>query len=176
METLGKRIKEIRKNNSITQTEFAKRMLVSASYISMVEADKEKPSDIFLKLMSLEFHISLEWIMDGKGNMIEREALYMNKYDETLLQDERTEFTINEERLFEILDLYSFQKNINIYGDQTDKIIEKVTNYIETLSIGSDEKLELCDSLESIESSAGRNAFNIGFKEGVRMFRTLMKL
>lgn len=65
---LGERIKEIRKECSITQNDFARRMLVSASYISKVESGKETPSDIFLKLMSLEFGISLDWIKTGKGS------------------------------------------------------------------------------------------------------------
>lgn len=66
--SLGERIREIRKDNRINQTEFAKRMLVSASYISKVEAGKEKPSDIFLKLMALEFNISLDWLLNGNGS------------------------------------------------------------------------------------------------------------
>lgn len=75
--SLGTRIKEIRNDNSITQGEFAKRMLVSASYISKVESGKEQPSDIFLKLMSLEFNISLDWLKSGKGE----KKIVVDQYD-----------------------------------------------------------------------------------------------
>lgn len=64
---LGERIREVRKDCSITQEKFAERMLVSASYISKIESGKEIPSDIFLKLMSLEFDVSLKWLRDGVG-------------------------------------------------------------------------------------------------------------
>lgn len=75
--SLGDRIKKIRKDCAITQNEFAERMLVSASYISKIEAGKEIPSDIFLKLMSLEFNISLDWIKTGEGS----DDILVDKYD-----------------------------------------------------------------------------------------------
>ena len=64
---LGERIRKVRKDCSITQGKFAERMLVSASYISKIESGKELPSDIFLKLMSLEFDVSLDWLRTGEG-------------------------------------------------------------------------------------------------------------
>lgn len=75
--SLGERIRKIRKDCALTQNEFAERMLVSASYISKIEAGKEIPSDIFLKLMSLEFNIALDWIKTGDG----AEDIFVDKYD-----------------------------------------------------------------------------------------------
>lgn len=69
MNTIGSRMKFIRKNEGLKQTDFANRVLVSASYISKVESDKETPSDIFTKLVALEFGISYEWLKDGVGNI-----------------------------------------------------------------------------------------------------------
>ena len=42
-------------------------MLVSASYISKVESGKEVPSEMFLKLVSLEFGASHDWLISGIG-------------------------------------------------------------------------------------------------------------
>ena len=69
MNTIGSRIKYLRKQIGLKQIDFANRVLVSASYISKVESDKELPSNIFTKLVALEFNISYEWLKDGIGDM-----------------------------------------------------------------------------------------------------------
>lgn len=69
MDTIGSRMKFIRKKANMKQVDFAKRVLVSASYISKVESGKEIPSDIFVKLVALEFDISYIWLKEGKGEI-----------------------------------------------------------------------------------------------------------
>lgn len=102
---LGERIKEIRKDNLLTQDEFAKRMLVSASYISKVESGKEKPSDIFLKLMSLEFNINLEWLIKGKGT-------------KDILNDQHDYFERNQDYTTDLeKDIVDFEKVISLLPD-----------------------------------------------------------
>ena len=58
MDTLGMRIRKVRKMYNLRQKDFADRLFVSAAYISMLEADKEHPTDMLLKLISLDFNIS----------------------------------------------------------------------------------------------------------------------
>ncbi len=70
MYTIGKRIKMLRNYFKLSQKDFSVRVLVSPSYISKVESDKETPSDIFIKLVALEFNISYDWLLYEKGNMI----------------------------------------------------------------------------------------------------------
>ncbi|MGN0674516.1 MAG: helix-turn-helix domain-containing protein [Oscillospiraceae bacterium] len=81
MTDVGFRIKAIRKYFNITQKEFAKRILVTASYVSRIENGNELPTDKLLKLISLEFGNSLEWLLTGKGEMFsdERSPLIHDK-------------------------------------------------------------------------------------------------
>lgn len=69
MEEIGKRIKLLRNTIGMKQIDFAKRVLVSSSYISKIESGKETPSEIFVKLIALEFNISYEWLRNGSGDM-----------------------------------------------------------------------------------------------------------
>lgn len=69
MDTLGERIKEVRKKLNLKQKDFAKRLLVSTSYISKVETNVEIPTDTFLKLISYEFNVPFE-ILTGYSNDI----------------------------------------------------------------------------------------------------------
>ena len=55
MDTIGEKIRSIRKKAKLTPAEFGERLTVSGSYISMVEAGKEIPSDMLIRLISLEF-------------------------------------------------------------------------------------------------------------------------
>lgn len=76
--TLGERIKEIRKDNNLTQKEFAEKLSVSRPFISRIESDKEKPSESLIKLISATFNTELNWIIDGAGYK-ESERKTMNK-------------------------------------------------------------------------------------------------
>lgn len=62
MSIIGERIKEIRKIKGLTQKEFSSLICVSASYLSRVETGVEIPTDMLIKLISLEFNVSVEWL------------------------------------------------------------------------------------------------------------------
>lgn len=53
MEDIGKRLREIRKNYGLNQKELGQALTVSQSYICKVENGKEKPTEMFLKLVGL---------------------------------------------------------------------------------------------------------------------------
>lgn len=69
MNTIGERIKIVRKSKKLTQKDFASHVLVSASYISRVEANKEIPTDMLVKLIALEFNVNYDWLLKGSENM-----------------------------------------------------------------------------------------------------------
>lgn len=63
------RVKAIRKNNSLTQTEFAERLGVSRDVIATYESGRVIPGDAILKLISKEFSVSFAWLKTGEGPM-----------------------------------------------------------------------------------------------------------
>jgi transcriptional regulator with XRE-family HTH domain len=80
------RIKEIRKDKRMTQKEFGDRLLVSASYISKVESEKETPSPQFIRLIALEFNRNEDWLISGEGEKEEfREEYERGESDEDML-------------------------------------------------------------------------------------------
>ena len=74
MATMGERIKIIRKELGITQKEFSQNIKVTQSYLSRVESNKEIPTDMLIKLISLEYKVSDLWLKTGKGNVHERDV------------------------------------------------------------------------------------------------------
>lgn len=66
---VGFRIREIRKQNKMTQIEFADRLSISQSYLSSVESGREEATGKLIKLICFEFHILKDWLCEGRGEM-----------------------------------------------------------------------------------------------------------
>lgn len=65
----GARLRELRQRLNLTQAELANKLGVSQSYVSDLERGKEKPSDTLLYLIAALFHVRLEWLIEGKGEV-----------------------------------------------------------------------------------------------------------
>lgn len=67
MDTLGKRVRAIRKSVGISQREFGERIALKPSSISMLERDEYTPKDATLKGICYEFNVDYLWLTTGKG-------------------------------------------------------------------------------------------------------------
>lgn len=138
MEHIGERIKIIRKMYNIKQKEFAERVSVSASYISKVESGKEVPTDMLLKLIALDFKISLDWLKDGIGEIKESSKGFDTITDEGLNSKYQTMKDFLEKQIVEqtgdnlknIVQAYSHFVSLATMPGLTD---ENQENYLEAL-------------------------------------------
>ena len=67
METIGYRVRIIRKCQSLTQKQFSSILAVSRPYISNIEHNKKQPPKTLIKLICHEFKVSENWLLTGKG-------------------------------------------------------------------------------------------------------------
>lgn len=65
MNTINKRIIEIRTKHALTQKQFAQNLGVTSSYVSRMEQGKSMPSEPLLRLISCTFGVSLSWLRSG---------------------------------------------------------------------------------------------------------------
>ena len=63
MKNIGKRIKEIRIENKLTQKEFGDKLSVSQDTISLWETGKSLPTAEFLILIAKTFKVSVDYIL-----------------------------------------------------------------------------------------------------------------
>ncbi|MTI46936.1 helix-turn-helix transcriptional regulator [Sporosalibacterium faouarense] len=63
--TIGNRISCIRKNNNLTQSEFAQTLGISQGTLSDLENDKYRPSVKTIIALKEKFHICTTWILFG---------------------------------------------------------------------------------------------------------------
>jgi transcriptional regulator with XRE-family HTH domain len=67
MNTIGYRVKLIRKRKSLTQEQFSSMLAVSRPYISNIESDKKRPPMTLIKLICYEFNVPESWLISGAG-------------------------------------------------------------------------------------------------------------
>lgn len=86
MSAIGERIKEIRKQHNLNQTKFATELGISQNHVSNIENGNENASSTLIKLISVKFNVSEEWIKNGTGtslsdfNVISDDGLF-SKYN-----------------------------------------------------------------------------------------------
>lgn len=91
IEGIGVRIRDIRKNNNLTQKRFAELLGISQTHISKIEKGIENPSDTLIILISHLFFTNQEWLKTGtvdnkKKNdpMFERYLMARYLFEESL--------------------------------------------------------------------------------------------
>lgn len=76
VETIGSRIRELRKDLHLTQKQFAEKIGITQAHLSGVESDKDNPSDSVLRIICNEFNIGGRWLKLGEG---EKAQPFMSK-------------------------------------------------------------------------------------------------
>ncbi len=69
MDTIGERIKAVRKNRKINQIDFAQSLGISQTHVSKMEKNIENPSKTLLMFISHKYRVSLEWLEFGIGEV-----------------------------------------------------------------------------------------------------------
>ena len=66
---MNTRIKMIRQEEKLTQSQFAEKIGLSRNYVAMVEIGQREPSDRTISDICREFDINEEWLRTGDGQM-----------------------------------------------------------------------------------------------------------
>lgn len=67
MDTIGERIKRVRKDRKLTQEEFAIALGTKRGNISKYEIDENSPSDAIVSLLKDRFSVNEVWLRTGEG-------------------------------------------------------------------------------------------------------------
>ena len=66
---MNNRIKQVRSEAKLSQTEFGNRVNLSQNYIWMIEKGERTPSDRTIADICREFNVSEVWLREGIGDM-----------------------------------------------------------------------------------------------------------
>lgn len=103
--TLGSAIKLIRTANSVKQRDLAKKVNVTANYLSLVEAGKREPSISFLKMLAKELKVPISMFF--------------------LWQEPPSSISLQDEQLKELRDLIVHMQAISVSGQKKDRHVKK---------------------------------------------------
>jgi transcriptional regulator with XRE-family HTH domain len=73
MDKINQRIKLLRSELNISQTEFSKKIFISQSSLGEIETGVRKVNDRIIQLICSEFNINKDWIKTGQGSMFDIE-------------------------------------------------------------------------------------------------------
>lgn len=82
METVGSRIKALRKTTGLSQKEFGAKFGIAQSTFHNYESERSDPSIVFIEKMTTHFGVTLDWFLFGRGP----------KHREVSASDSPTEF------------------------------------------------------------------------------------
>ena len=69
METVGERVRSIRKREGLTMEKFGSRIGISNPSVSTIESGKSNPSNQTILAICREFGVSEMWLRTGEGEM-----------------------------------------------------------------------------------------------------------
>lgn len=130
METINERIKLLRKDNDLTQKQFADRILVTQSYLSRIESGKEVPNDKLIKLIALEFNVPTGWLEKGIGSQVIDKSSY-DYFDRGYSRELQEGL---EEEIRELMD-YLHKQNDGIVSTNIQGILLEMRNFLDAFEI-----------------------------------------
>lgn len=91
---IGKRIKKLRKDRNLTQTEFGEKIGVKGNTVTGYENGTRRPSDSVINYICLIFHVDQTWLRTGEGD---DDVAYLPDLEQVdILSKVRSEFNCNE--------------------------------------------------------------------------------
>lgn len=116
MDSIGDRIKAIRKDQTETQERFGVRIGLKRNSVAQIELGINRPSDVVIKAICREYGVRREWLLTGEGDM------YPPEPDSDL------------ERIARVMEGASENKKklIRILADMPDELLDKMMEYLES--------------------------------------------
>jgi len=111
--TLSQRIKMLRSHFDLTQTEFARKIEITMQSVSSWERGLTNPRKSDLKKVVKSFGINKEWLIDGKGEMLNSKVTVndFSENRESIDRVQKLERTVSELK-DEIFFIKTMLKNI----------------------------------------------------------------
>ena len=98
---LGKKIRELREQNDITQQDLAKYLKVAKSTLSQYETSSRIPNDDIKKAIAKKFNVSIDYLL-GLTDIPETIDTYIAKQKQTNKQPVENQYNADEQELIQL--------------------------------------------------------------------------
>lgn len=152
--SLGERIKQIRKEKSLTQQTLGERIGVKQNTIALIESGKRNTSDQLLLSICREFNVNEIWLRTGEGEMFRKQSredelvAYMDSLLQSKPDDIRRRFAVAVSHLstqqLEILESIALQLAEDLHApepqDKSDAPQSQLTELASTTAAEPDDE------------------------------------
>lgn len=149
-DTINSRIKSIRKDLGLTQSDFAERLRISRTHYSNIENGNVEVTEKFVNLVSAMFSINSEWLYSGIGDKYMLTLPERQDYTEKLnmMNDVFLDYLnrLPDTQYFLSVDMFSYfvalltyinnLKNEDLQSEylmNCEKILDKLEKYVHTM-------------------------------------------
>jgi len=84
---IGKRIRQLRKVEHLTQEQFARRLGINRGYISALETCRNQPSEQLILGIYRSFGVNYEWLKEGRGDHMFEIAHKLSQKGERVMEE-----------------------------------------------------------------------------------------
>lgn len=167
MNTINERIKFVRKDNNLTQKQFADRILVTQSYLSRIESGKEIPNDKLIKLIALEFDVPTGWLETGIGS----QSIDENSFDYYVRGNNEIKQEVAQKSI-ESFAVYLKELNNEVINMAASAVVSEMQGFLEetthltkSMQMNTFEQitnvmLSLCVELKKLSPDISKETFN----------------
>ena len=117
--TINQRIKEVRLTLGLSQAKFAKAISISNGYIAGIELGNRNVNDRLIKLISIAFNVSENWLKNGEGTMFNEQPNQLLNLASATFKELKP--TYQEYILKQIDQLLEIQQNEHIESDKKEE-------------------------------------------------------
>lgn len=103
MISIGKRIKDRRKELKLTQIDIKHKCGISSGALSEIENGNRTPSVIAFQLLSQALNCSMDWLATGSSS--NQEKMFFSEYEDNLLNNFRKLSFEDQEEIVAIIDI-----------------------------------------------------------------------
>lgn len=107
---INNRIKNVRKTLKLSQANFGKSLFISQDTVSLLERNKQNPTERQIADICEKFDVNVEWLMFGKGEMF-RDVLKELDLHKDIKQTTNDLYSLDEEDREMIKDLIRAMKS-----------------------------------------------------------------
>lgn len=187
LKSFSQRLAQAIARSGLNQSEFARKIAVSPGFVSDMVRGNKKPGAEFLSAVRLEFGVSADWLLTGKGtisgrgyidlDLLRSIRLYVALARGAIIQQNTTAVTvarlIRDGRIREVLqdsDIAAFVQSIATTVEDSDLALELYNGHLETQDPIEQQRNLLTAAMAHFESRKPFNSLAVlsrAFGDGV---------
>lgn len=163
--SISERIKAIRLINNLSLSEFGAKIYTLPEDLMTVESGAISFNNCILRLISLEFGVSMEWLLTGKAEPTDPEQIKHIEYKSPMTSQMISEMLLQKE----------VDDNDDGFTDITNSKSDNIESFIaENLPL--EKAIDLSNNINDLISSAYNDGFNSGYRNAIALVSGLLNL